>query len=546
MTARGIGILFLLLFAAVFAIFSSSPKQPERQSITPAPMGPFRVDGARILDSRGRTFLMRGTQLVDFHPATALENTRSEDTYFGPYSATSLTSIRLRFNMNTVRILVDARESSHPEFYPRLEELIRRANHIELLAIVAAKEPTAFFWKDAAARLKHYPDVLLDLDVPFVEAVREAGWEQPVIVHSKKSLNDKGVIYAVATGWAADPETAFGPLPPNVPVLITGMELGLDDSQTCVPGDPAAVERTIDAHLDYFDEHRISWIVSSYRLGGLIGDDYLHHPTTLENGWDCGKPAPGVGPGRVIEAHLRSTWERGLFPVSTAGGPDLARGSVAVTYGPSMAQRDTAAKDGPQTSLGGMKVEIEDSRGRKHFAKIMWVSEGWGQVNYLIPEDAATGPATMTLVRDDNSRLSTNITIVDVAPGFWTHVSDHGVARGIVTQTFADGRKVEMPMGRCNGIECISLPIPVSRDSTTTVRLSMGGIHHAKSIDEIQVWIGDVRVPVLDYGADSASGVDYATIQIPHSLRNVGATDLIAKAHGRVSNAVRIRIGGTP
>lgn len=542
MTARGIGLLFLLLFVAVFAIFSSSPEQPKRQSITLAPAGPFRVDGARILDSHGRTFLMRGTQLVDFHPETALENARSEDTYFGPYSATSLTSIRLRFNMNTVRVLVNAHEAADPEFYPRLEDLIHRANHLELLVVVAGAEPRDAFWKETAARLKHYPNVLLEVNEPeAIAAVREAGYRQPVIVRTTKSLDNQNAIYSVASSWGA----GFGSLTSRAPVLVTGMELGLDNPQTCATNDPAAVERMINTDLDYFDKHHISWTASSYRLGSLIGDPYLHHPTTLENGWDCAKPDPGAGPGRVIEAHLRSTWERGLFPVSTAGGPDLARGSVAVTYGPSMAQRDTAAKNGPQTSLGGMKVEIEDSRGGKHFAPIMWVSEGWGQVNYIIPEEAALGPATMTLVREDNSRLISNITIVDVAPGFWTNVSDHGVARGIVTQTFADGRKVESPMGRCNGTECVSLPIPVSSDSTTTVRISMGGVRHVKSIDDIQVWIGGASVPVLAYGAESSPGVDYVIVQIPHSLRNIGATDLIAKAHGRVSNAVRIRIGGT-
>lgn len=534
MTARGIGILFLLLFVAVFAIFSSSPEQPKRQRLTSAPDGPFHIEGSRILDSHGRTFVMRGTQLVEFHPDTALENARSEDTYFGPYSATSLTSIRLRFNMNTVRVLVDTHEASNPEFYPRLEELIRRANHLELLVVVAGAEP------QTAARLKRYPNVLLEIDGPIL-AMREAGYLQPVIVNGTKPQDDENVIYTAASSWG----TEFSSLPSGVPVLVTGMELGLDNPQTCLSGDPAVIERMINADLDYFDEHNISWTASSYRLGSLIGDPYLHHPTTLENGWDCAKTDPGAGPGRVIEAHLRSTWERGLFPVSTAGGPDLARGSVAVTYGPSMAQRDAAANNGAQTSLGGMKVEIEDSRGMKHLAPIMWVSEGWGQVNYIIPEEAALGPATMTLVRDDNSRLMSNITIVDVAPGFWTNVSDHGVARGTVTQTFADGRKVESPMGRCSGTECTSLPIPVSSDSTTTVRISMGGVRHAKSIDEIQVWVGEARVPVLAYGAESDPGVDYVTVQIPHSLRNVGATDLIAKAHGRVSNAVRIRIGGT-
>ncbi|MEP6962720.1 MAG: hypothetical protein ABI995_11630, partial [Acidobacteriota bacterium] len=68
-----------------------------RQRITAAPSGPFHVAGNQILDAQGRSFLMRGTQLTDFHWKTALADRASADNYFGPHSATSLTAIRLRF-----------------------------------------------------------------------------------------------------------------------------------------------------------------------------------------------------------------------------------------------------------------------------------------------------------------------------------------------------------------------------------------------------------------------------------------------------------------
>jgi uncharacterized protein (TIGR03437 family) len=556
MKTRGIVGLFLLLFIAVFAIFSSTPAQPRHQEVSHTPYGPFHVEGSRIIDSHGHAFLMRGTQLTDFHPQTAAKDAFSDDNYFGPHSATSMSGMRLRFNMNTVRVAVDPRESGHPEFYPRLEELIRRANFGELLVVVAMKDPSAEFLKEAAERLKQYSNVMLDLAAadagPLLAVLRKDEFNQPVIVDATERLADPNVIYAVAPGWGShknetDWESKFGRLASRVPMFATGMNLGLDNPETCraLPSDPADVQRMIDWTLGFYDQRHISWVASEYRPGELIGESYIQHPTTLEHGWDCSKPEPTWGPGRVIEAHLRSTWERGLFAVSTAGGPDLARGSIAIAYGPVMATRDTESSMHPQTSLGGMKVEIRDARGTTHFAQIIWTSEGWGQINYIVPEDAATGPATMTLVRDDNSRLVSYITITDVAPGFWTPVTDRGAVRGVATQTFADGRKIETETARRDGLNGFSLPIPVSADSVTTVRLAANGVRNAKSTDEIEVLISGVRVPVLAFGAENAPGMDYVVVQIPQSLRNIGATDLIARAHGRVSNALRIRIGQT-
>jgi uncharacterized protein (TIGR03437 family) len=148
----------------------------------------------------------------------------------------------------------------------------------------------------------------------------------------------------------------------------------------------------------------------------------------------------------------------------------------------------------------------------------------------------------MTILRDDGSRLSANITIADTAPGFWTDISCRGPVRGVVAQTFATGRAVETRASRCADSKCVSVPIPLSDHARTTVRLSAGGVRHARQ-EEIEVWIGQTRVPVLSYGADEEAGKDQLTIEIPASLRGIGETDLITKVRGRISNAVRIRIG---
>src|ERR1035438_7770659 len=78
------------------ASLSSAPKH---QQLTSSPAGPFHVSGNRILDSHGRVFQMAGTQLTKFDPRTVKQDNRGGED-FGPHSATSLSAIRLRFNMN--------------------------------------------------------------------------------------------------------------------------------------------------------------------------------------------------------------------------------------------------------------------------------------------------------------------------------------------------------------------------------------------------------------------------------------------------------------
>src|SRR5579862_7783007 len=80
-------------------------------SPTLAPAGPFHVSGNQILDSKGRPFLIRGTQIAPFQLATVARDNRAGLDY-GAHSATTLSAIRLRFNLNAVRLQVDVGDST--------------------------------------------------------------------------------------------------------------------------------------------------------------------------------------------------------------------------------------------------------------------------------------------------------------------------------------------------------------------------------------------------------------------------------------------------
>src|ERR1039458_10319386 len=100
-----------------------------QQKLTAVPAGPFHVAGNRIVDAKGQPFLIRGTQLPGFHLPAALSRTVGQQ--FGPYSATTLSTIRLSFNMNAVRIPVNvADDSSDPAWLPELTRISHRTGFL--------------------------------------------------------------------------------------------------------------------------------------------------------------------------------------------------------------------------------------------------------------------------------------------------------------------------------------------------------------------------------------------------------------------------------
>jgi uncharacterized protein (TIGR03437 family) len=539
----------------VATLLVSSHLIARQQELTPAPAGPFHVAGNAILDSKGHSFLMRGTQLLEFRPETAAYDNRGGLDY-GPHSATSLSAIRLRFNMNTVVLPLNAADGPRAGYFPALAKVVHRANDAELLVVFAARNATPEFWARCASYFKTYPNVMFDVasDGPaLVPVVRAAGAMQPVIARTESDgaahlVDDPNVVYDFTPRFEAEnlPDS-IGRLSARAPVMVGGWDLNLADAGACskLPSDPEVVSAMVRHRLEEFDAYRISWTVSTYEPGRLIKDFSLQDATTLEDGWTCGEVKyPQAGLGRVVEGFLRGAEERSLFVVSAAGGIDVARSGFAIAYGPVMAARDAEAK-GPNLPLhlGGVSVQVTDSKGVTRPAQLLWASAGWGQINFVIPAESALGGARMTIVRDDGSRSSAQLTIADTAPGMWTGVSCRGPAEGEAIQTFADGRTVRTPISACGGYGvCRTLPVPMSDGAVTRVILHASGFRYARSADQIRVTVAGRRVRVLAYGPGDAPGKDQVTIELPASLRGSGETDLMCHLNGRISNAVRIRI----
>ncbi len=263
---------------------------------TRGPHGPFRVAGTQLVDADGIPFLIRGTQTSAFRFHSARHDARSSRD-FGPHSATSLSAIRLRLNMNALRIPVDITEADQPGFYPELRRLVRLANQSDLLVILAASDPGSAmpgpavleFWSHCAAAFKENPNVIFDaFDKPYATAVPENagsphaldGWEfwrhggksqtgaqvfgmqdvvqtiraagapQPVVLmgwndaalfqgfDAARLAGAENILYEFSPGYEtartdADRDAQFGFLANSAPVIANDWDLHLDDPKAC-------------------------------------------------------------------------------------------------------------------------------------------------------------------------------------------------------------------------------------------------------------------------------------------------------------------------
>src|SRR5260370_14331959 len=130
--------------------------------LEPPATGPYSVDGNRILDARGRAYLIRGTEL----PTLTLRDSdiAGDGKEFGAFSPSSLISIRQRLNMNAVRLPVKPFEYQENSAYrARLLEVVESANAFELLVILAvdpasplSPQTLAHFWTRCAGAFKHH------------------------------------------------------------------------------------------------------------------------------------------------------------------------------------------------------------------------------------------------------------------------------------------------------------------------------------------------------------------------------------------------------
>jgi uncharacterized protein (TIGR03437 family) len=220
----------------------------------------------------------------------------------------------------------------------------------------------------------------------------------------------------------------------------------------------------------------------------------------------------GVIPGSVQSA---------AAPLST-----VAAGSLASLYGENLA-------------TAGMTLDVTDVAGVHRNARLIYVSAG--QLNFVVPEAAAPGPATFAV----SGQVFPGI-IEAVAPALFSMSgtgSGVAAATAIATQVANPQFQSTVPVFSCTASVCSAVPIRLGVDTPVYATFYGTGIRNYSSLANVRATINGTQVPLLYAGPSPAFiGLDQVNVAVPLTLRNAGEANVIVTVDGRASNAVVINI----
>lgn len=194
------------------------------------------------------------------------------------------------------------------------------------------------------------------------------------------------------------------------------------------------------------------------------------------------------------------------------------------------------------TTLGGVTLEITDSRGQKRLAPLYYVTTN--VMCYVIPAGTASGPATATLTTSRGATITGRFRVDTASPGLFTaNANGSGVPAGLWIRKAADGTETYdylfdpwQPAGS-------RVPIPVDLGaSTDQVFLSLYGTGF-RGATQGTATVGGLTVPAAFAAAGAYPGEDVVTIgPLPRSLAGRGEVGIDLTFDGMIANTVQVNI----
>lgn len=215
-------------------------------------------------------------------------------------------------------------------------------------------------------------------------------------------------------------------------------------------------------------------------------------------------------------------------------GP-LSPGAIAAAFGANLASRIETATTLPlPTSLANVTVKLIDSRSIEHRAQLFFVSPG--QINYLIPEQAALGLAQMLVSNGDTVLARGELQLVGAAPAiFTTSYNGRGIPVALTTYDGVRYENVAQADGSAKAIEA-GMPWRPNYLLLFGTGFRNGG--------NLRVRIGNQEITPLYNGPQGGfAGLDQINLMLPSNLSG-GMTDVTVWADGRPSNTVQLRLAG--
>ncbi|MDX2039781.1 MAG: heme-binding protein [Acidobacteriota bacterium] len=213
----------------------------------------------------------------------------------------------------------------------------------------------------------------------------------------------------------------------------------------------------------------------------------------------------------------------------------LSPGAIAAAFGSNLATRTESAQSVPlPTNLAGTTVRIIDSRNVEHAASLFFVSSG--QINYLIPDNAALGAAQIVITSGSGEVSRGTLQLVNSAPAIFT---TSYTGRGLpVALTTYDGVVYDSVTNADGSAKAVS-----AGSSWRPNYLLLFGTG-MRSVTGLRVRIGNTEITPLYAGAQgSFAGLDQVNLMLPSNMSG-GIAEITLVSDSRISNTVQLRMAG--
>lgn len=247
----------------------------------------------------------------------------------------------------------------------------------------------------------------------------------------------------------------------------------------------------------------------------------------------------GGGGGPVVSA-LAST-----SAASFAPGGALAPLSIAAAFGNGLTANTVSSSTATlPTTLDGAELRLTDSTNSTLSAGLFFVSPG--QFNYLVPQGAASGPATLTALRNGTVVAQGSVTIDSIGPGLFSANADGVGVPSAVALRIRGGSSTFEPISQFNSQSgrFEAIPVDVSPQNGQVFLVAFGtGFRNNTMASSASATIGGTPATVQFAGPQgSLQGLDQANIMIPSSLSNGRArtVDVMFSVAGRQANTMQI------
>lgn len=227
-------------------------------------------------------------------------------------------------------------------------------------------------------------------------------------------------------------------------------------------------------------------------------------------------------------------------------GQTLAREAIVAAFGQELATTTQVATTLPLPfSLAGTSIMVKDSAGQERPAPLFFVSPG--QANYLIPEAAAAGAATVTITSGNGVVSVGSVNITNAAPGLFTvNASGQGLPAAAALRIRSDGSQSYESVVQFDAAQnkFVALPIDLGAADDQVFLLLFGtGWRNRSSLSAVSLAVGGLNSPVSYAGPQSGfAGLDQINANLPHNLKGRGDVEVVLGVDGVTANTVHLVI----